>query len=170
MKRIFAILALIGFIVVSTLHGLTVQNINRTPVVFVNGQNELTVVQLVSNGIMQGCDYDQIPTLCTNLRINTSNFRKVPMETGITYLQKMPDEMISKQEIQSKDNHMYQFLSIGIWEYNAPEELKNVRCKKCVTNSVTCNSILDSIQGIDRCDGKFTIFWCKIKHELIYNT
>ena len=159
-KSILSVLALTGFIVVGVIYGLTVEKLTRSAIVYVNPLNELTVVQLISNGPIQGCDYDKIPTPCTNVTINPSNFRnQTQMENGAAYLQRKSGDMINTTNILNRGNHMFDLLSIGFWKKDAPEVLKKAQCKRCLTDSITCNSLMDSIQGINRCDdGKLTLF------------
>ena len=161
-KRFSAILTIAGLVAVSLLYGFTVQKLSRHSMAFLNGQNRLILVHLVSDGPILGCDYETTPTLCHNLTITQENFRTAHMELGVAYVQSKPNETINISEIDGRITNMYELGDIIIWEKDAPKEIKNSTCKKCLTNSFTCIQQLNLIQGVERCDGKFKICSFKI--------
>jgi hypothetical protein len=154
-KKYIGYASLFGMITVSVVFGSLVEKLNRTTVAFVNNKNELVVVDVISKGKLLGCDGNRTYD-CQNLTFNESDFRTVNLMDGVAYVQRLPKQTVDRYQLDAAKTSFFDLTAIRIWKKDAPEELKNTNphCKKCLVDSITCNQFLDSIQDVDRCDGK----------------
>ena len=156
-KKYIGYASFFGMIAVAVVFGILVEKLNRTTVAFVNSKNELVVVDIISKGKLMGCDGNRTYD-CENLIFNDSDFRTANMMNGVAYIQRLPKQNVDRYQLDAAKTSFFDLTAIQIWKKDAPEELKNTNahCKKCLVASITCNQFLDSIQDVDRCDGKLT--------------
>ena len=92
-----------------------------------------------------------------NLVLKDENFRKVKMESEIAYISQRPDDTnnIDYSDLYTNRTISYDMSDIQIWKKQAPDELKEpkIKCKKCLTNSGTCNHLLLKIPLLSNCKG-----------------
>ena len=137
-KKLLAIISLIGIVIVGIVFGLFVERLERYSLVFVNGNNELSLVEVVSKG--------QLPEFkingegireCKNMKYFISDYRKGILE-NVGYLDGSIDKELAF--IESKKTSFYYFADIPVWN-QAPLDLiqTNPHCKKCLVSSILCN-------------------------------
>ena len=150
-KKIVTISCFIGVIVTTILFTTVVEKLKRSTLVFVNNNNELTLLEVVSKGHLRGCD-DNPAFKCKNLVWNNTNFRGADLMEGVGYV----GTEINTIDMANNDTHFYDLAFIYHWDVHAPPELKisNPHCKKCATNSILCQQLLDKIYHLQKCEGK----------------
>ena len=112
----------------TTIFSLSVQKLDRSAVVFINKQNELTVLEVVSSKYLSGCD-DAVISKCQNISLKSSNFRTTHLTEGIWYVSK--DILV--RQIEDRKTAIYKLDTIDYWKTQAPTELKDAlaHCKRC---------------------------------------
>jgi len=154
-KKYLSGLILLGMIVIGVVFSILVDKINRTSLAFVSNQNELVVIQVISKGPLTGCEGEGVQK-CHNLTFDDSDFRNTSMVDGVAYVQRPPKVNLDLSQLNERKTPFFDLTSIQIWKKDGPEQLKHSKphCKRCLVYSLTCNQILNSIQDVDRCDGK----------------
>ena len=74
----------------------------------------------------------------------------------------LPKEILDIYELNAMRQPVFDLTRMTRWTTDGPQELKNAKpyCKKCLVDSVsslTCSQFLNSIEGVDRCDGELII-------------
>ena len=162
-KRFLSLTSLLGVIACAIGFSLVAEQLNRSTLVGINNQNEITILQIIYKGPLKGCNTSSSIMRCSSLRFSASNFRTTELEANIAYIDALPKQLeeINDATIgKSIVTDYYALFEILVWDKHAPEELanKNSHCKKCAFQSILCDLALDSIQGKDRCRGeKFSL-------------
>ena len=155
-KKVFSVLCLLGAIVVTINFALVVENLNRFSVVFVNKNNELTLMQVVSKGHLFNCSGNEV-SQCMNTKWNNTNFRATDLIEELGYI----SSDISIAEIENTTSPFYDLNAIHHWAVDAPEELTRSKphCKKCASKNprrkIICKQLLEKINQLQNCDGEF---------------
>ena len=157
MKKIMAGISFIGLITSAVIYGIMVDKLNRTALVFVNENNELAILQVVSKGKLSGCEYG-IVDKCDKLILSDSNFRVIDMEPGVAYIDRKPNDKVDVNRINANTTIFYNFLGLQNLGVQAVEKLMSINshCKKCVLDSNTCNKLLTEIEDKPYCKGTVT--------------
>ena len=156
MKKVLIYISFLGLIVVATFFIHAVEKLHRTSLIFVSEKNELCIIEVVSKGQLKGC-VDGPVDQYENLLLMGKNFRIGEMEKGIAYVNQRPNNThnIEYSDLYTNSTIFYNILDIQIWEKQAPDNLREqeIKCKKCLTNSGTCNHLLLNIPDLSNCKG-----------------
>ena len=158
-KRILSIFCLFGIVGSAIGFGIVVEKLNRSTIIAVNSRNELTAVQIISKDTLDGCNTSTSIMMCRNLTFSSSNFRTAKLQDNVAYIDALPKQLKKPNDIEmlnEKPNLHYSLFDILLWDKYAPRPLTESKphCKKCLYPSRLCDQAIESITGIDRCDGK----------------
>ena len=136
-----------------------VEKLNRSTLVVVNQRNELVAVQIISKDQLGGCNASLSIMMCNNLTFTAANYRTANLLKNIAYIDALPKQLEGENNVSSLDKtktNFYSLFGISLWGKYAPEELtsREPHCKKCLYSSRLCDQAIDSIPGIERCEGK----------------
>ena len=135
------------------------KKLSRSTIVAVNSRNELVAVQVISKDTLEGCNTSTSIMICRNLTFSSSNFRTSELQNNLAYIDALPKQLKESNDMKllsEKQNLYYSLYDIILWNKYAPKSLteSEPHCKKCLYPSRFCDQAIETITGIDRCDGK----------------
>ena len=124
-----------------------------------NSRNELVAVQIISKDTLEVCNTSSSIMMCRNLTFSSSNFRTSELQDNVAYVDALPKQLNTTNNIEmlnGSPNLYYSLYDIILWDKYAPKHLteSEPHCKKCLYPSRLCDQAIETITGIDRCDGK----------------